>query len=161
MTLSAEQIAELLERHWGPLVAWIGPDDEAVEDIVQQGFIALAAESPPPVNPAAWLYKVTRNIAINERSKRQRRNRRHRAVARPEEEQSPLWRTAEAAEIADLLNRLPEQQREVVVARIWGGLSFEEIADATSKSRTTVWRYYDAALTNLRDHHGVTCNTKN
>ncbi|MFG0263502.1 MAG: sigma factor-like helix-turn-helix DNA-binding protein [Novipirellula sp. JB048] len=36
------------------------------------------------------------------------------------------------------MQALPLEQRETVVARIWGQLSFEEIATLTNSSRSTV-----------------------
>jgi RNA polymerase sigma-70 factor (ECF subfamily) len=62
--------------------------------------------------------------------------------------------------LAEKLSRLPDEQREVVVARIWGDLSFEEIARVLEKSQATVWRQYQAALMSLRELYGATCETK-
>ncbi len=161
MTISPETLAELLERHWGPLVVWVGPCGGAAEDVVQKAFIALSAESVVPRNPAAWLYKTSRNLAINERKQRQRRQRRHEIAARPEEQPCDVWRSSQAAELAEKLNRLSEESREIVVARIWGGLSFEEIAQVVQTSRVTVWRRYNSALQSLRELYGAPCETKN
>jgi len=49
------------------------------------------------------------------------------------------------------LDALPMEQREVVIARIWGGLTFDEIAALTGDSRTTVFRRYGEALEVLRE----------
>ena len=160
MTISATSLAELLDRHWGPLVAWVGPCNGAAEDVVQQAFIALSRETTVPAQPIAWLYKTSRNLACNERKQRTRRIRRHQVVARPEQQPCPLWQTQEAAELAERLGELPSDAREIVVARIWGELSFDEIAKLVHKSRATVWRHYNAALESLRDIYGVPCNTK-
>jgi RNA polymerase sigma-70 factor (ECF subfamily) len=46
---------------------------------------------------------------------------------------------------------LPPEQREVVIARIWGGLTFDEIAALVRDSRTTVHRRYNEALATLRE----------
>jgi RNA polymerase sigma-70 factor (ECF subfamily) len=49
------------------------------------------------------------------------------------------------------LDALPPDQREVVVARIWGGLTFDEIAALVGEPRTTVYRRYGEALEVLRE----------
>jgi RNA polymerase sigma-70 factor (ECF subfamily) len=60
-------------------------------------------------------------------------------------------RTAAAA-----LERLPEEQREVIVAHLWGGLTFEEIAEVTGASSSTAHRRYAEGLQTLRQELGVT-----
>jgi RNA polymerase sigma-70 factor (ECF subfamily) len=46
---------------------------------------------------------------------------------------------------------LPLEQREVVVARIWGGLTFEEVARLAGCSLPTAQRRYQAGLAVLRE----------
>ena len=48
------------------------------------------------------------------------------------------------------LHQLPESQREVLVLRIWGELSFAEIATALGDSINTVASRYRYALDGLR-----------
>ena len=52
---------------------------------------------------------------------------------------------------------LPADQREIIVARLWGGLSFEEIAQLAGESTSTVYRCYQRGLTALRERLGVSC----
>ena len=161
MAVSPEVLAELIDRHWAPLVASVGADDRAAEDVVQQAFIALAAERVSPENPTAWLYKTSRNLAINERKQRERRRVRQGKAAQPERQPSDAFRNSEAAELNEHLGQLSDDAREIVVARIWGGLSFDEIAGVVGKSRATVWRHYRAAIETLRESYGVSCETEN
>ena len=155
--MSPIAIGQLIDQHWGPLLAWVGAQDEAAEDIVQRAFIALATEAIVPENPVAWLYTTTRNLRINEHIQRQRRSRRESDVARPESVRGNLGFSAEALELLQMLEKLSSQQREVVVARLWGGLSFEEIAGTLQTSRATAWRHYQSALEQLRSLYGVSC----
>lgn len=161
MTISPIAINKLLDRHWGPLVAWVGPCGGAGEDVVQQAFIELARQKIEPDNPIGWLYRASRNLAINEQKQQRRREKRHRAIARPERQPCSVWQSTEAAELADRLGMLSEDARQVVVARIWGGFSFEEIAGMLQKSRATVWRHYQSALDELRTLYGAPCKVKN
>lgn len=54
------------------------------------------------------------------------------------------------SEIRTLINELPEDQREVVLLRHYGGLSFKEIADQTDVSINTALGRMRYALINLR-----------
>jgi RNA polymerase sigma-70 factor (ECF subfamily) len=92
----------------------------------------------------------------------ERRLRRETAVAHRGE---PWFEAADesrldAATATRALQRLPLAEREVVVARIWGGLSFEEIAGLTDASTSTVHRRYQAGLAALRERLGLTCPPK-
>jgi RNA polymerase sigma factor (sigma-70 family) len=53
-------------------------------------------------------------------------------------------------EIRTLINELPDDQREVVLLRHYGGLSFKEIADQTDVSINTALGRMRYALINLR-----------
>lgn len=52
--------------------------------------------------------------------------------------------------IKELVKRLPEEQREVLIMRHWGDLSFKEIADQTGVSINTALGRMRYALNNLR-----------
>jgi RNA polymerase sigma factor (sigma-70 family) len=54
------------------------------------------------------------------------------------------------SEVRSLINELPEDQREVVLLRHYGGLSFKEIADQTDVSINTALGRMRYALINLR-----------
>jgi RNA polymerase sigma-70 factor (ECF subfamily) len=55
-----------------------------------------------------------------------------------------------AEEIAAALERLPVEQREVVELRIYGGLTFREIAEVLAVPQGTVATRYRTALQRLR-----------
>lgn len=160
MPIDPTTLSQLIEAHWGPLLVWVGPEGSIAEDIVQECFIRLSREHPVPTRPVAWLYTVARRLAINERLARTRRRRREQSSATHAVGGSSAWKTLEARELADQLQRLDPELREIVVARVWGDLSFDEIAEATGKSKATVWRIYGLALSKLREIYGVTCETK-
>ena len=56
--------------------------------------------------------------------------------------------------LKDAVERLPEQQRAVVVLRIWSGLSYREIAQSVDRTEATVRSYMFHALKNLRERLG-------
>src|SRR5690606_27499675 len=54
------------------------------------------------------------------------------------------------AGVRDLIEQLPDEQREVIVMRMYGDLSFKEIADITSVSINTALGRMRYGLLNLR-----------
>jgi RNA polymerase sigma factor (sigma-70 family) len=52
--------------------------------------------------------------------------------------------------VRDLIRLLPEEQRQVLIMRHWGNMSFKEIADATGVSINTALGRMRYGLTNLR-----------
>ena len=59
------------------------------------------------------------------------------------------------------LAELPLDQREVIVARLWGGLSLEEVAKLTGSSVSSVHRLYHRGLSSLRERLRVPCPARN
>ncbi len=162
MPLSAAQLTRLIDQHWDALVIWVGPNTGYAEDVVQEAFIKISAEHPPPDHPAAWLYKVCRRLAINQQKSEQRRTRREEKVAlqRDSKVTDSSLQPAVAAQLSDersqllaALNELDQTQRRVVIAKIWGELSLDEIADSMACSRATVWRNYQRAIRHLQQHY--------
>jgi RNA polymerase sigma-70 factor (ECF subfamily) len=51
-----------------------------------------------------------------------------------------------AAEVTALLWQLDPLDREILVARVWGGLSFEEVVAVVDRPLSTVHRRYRQAL---------------
>jgi RNA polymerase sigma-70 factor (ECF subfamily) len=47
--------------------------------------------------------------------------------------------------------------REVLIAKVWGRLTLEQIALALDSSKSAVHRRYEQALSALREKLGVTC----
>ncbi|MDB5391330.1 MAG: hypothetical protein JWM11_6976, partial [Planctomycetaceae bacterium] len=62
----------------------------------------------------------------------------------------------DALEAARALAELPQSHREVIVARLWGGLAYQEIAEVLEISSSSAHRYYEAGIVLLREKLGVT-----
>ena len=60
-----------------------------------------------------------------------------------------------ADEIQQGLLRLDAESREIIIAHIWTGLTFRQIAEVFGTSSSAVHRQYHAALSQLRDQLGV------
>ena len=62
--------------------------------------------------------------------------------------------TAAAQALADL----PLEQREAIVARLWGGLSLEETARLMGVSLSTAYRRYQQGIAALRERLEGKCH---
>ena len=100
----------------------------------------------------AWLFRATRNAAIGAARSLWRRGRRERAVARSRGEwfdprpEDPI----DAAAAQEALESLPAAQREIVLLRLWSGLTLVEIADVTGAPTSTVHDHYRKGIAGVR-----------
>ncbi len=153
-----DDFARLLDTHGPPLVLYARQWCDAPEDVVQEAFLKLVALHQPPRAVVPWLYRVVRNAALDANKAARRRQRREEAVARPVRWfAEPEIEGLDAAAAVDALQRLLVEEREVIVARLWGGLSFEDIASVSGCSASTAFRRYQAGLDALRKELGVPC----
>jgi RNA polymerase sigma factor (sigma-70 family) len=136
---------------------WV--DSATAEDVVQEALVALLAERPAPQNLIAWMYRVVRNAAFDHHRASTRRWRRERVVAEERgdwfESRPDVAMDARAAEQA--LQSLSSENRQLVVMRIWGELTFAEIASIMALSESTVHGRYKKALAELRSVLEKTC----
>ena len=143
-------LGQLYRRHAPALRLYARQWGGAAEDLVQNAFVRLARQEPPPDNVAAWLYGVVRNEALTDQRGSARRRRREQRAGPPEEWFTPAEDRIDAGEAARRLAELPLELREVIAARLWGGLTFEEIAALVGCSTPTAHRRYHAGLEQLR-----------
>ena len=156
--MSPGEVASLIDTHAAPLLLYARQFCDAAEDVVQEAFVKLVAAPRRPDEVVGWLYRVVRNGAIDAARGSRRRKRRECAAARPvrwfvEDEVAGL----DAGGAVAALERLPQEQREVIVARLWGGLGFEQIAAVAACSASTAFRRYTAGIEALRQILGETC----
>jgi RNA polymerase sigma-70 factor (ECF subfamily) len=153
-----DDFVRLVDRHAAPLILYARQWCATPEDVVQEAFLKLVALRQPPRAVVPWLYRVVRNAALDASKSARRRQRRESAVARPKRWfVEPEVNGQDAAAAVAALQRLPDEEREVIVARLWGGLSFEEIAEVAGCSVSTAFRRYNAGLDALRKELGVAC----
>lgn len=148
--IEAEELGRLYREHAAALRLFARQWPTAGEDVVHDAFIKLAQQSPPPDQALPWLYRVVRNAALAAARGESRRTRREDSVAASESWFEAADDRIDGAEAARLLAELPLEQREVVVARVWGGLTFEEIAGLVGCSLPTAHRRYQTGLTEMR-----------
>ena len=129
----------------------------SAEDVVQEAFLKLMKQKVFPDNPIAWLYTTVRNLSNNELRSQTRRKKREFAV----QESKGLFDVPESDQKEEIdqmirtLESLDLEYREIIVAKIWGGLTFEEIAAMTGTSRSGVHRKYQEGIRILGEELGV------
>lgn len=150
--LSASDVRRLYGQHGPALLAYACSfvrDLATGEDVVHQVFLRLLqGKTTMPDVPIAYLYRAVRNAALNA----------CRNVARDVPlETHAIWLECRDADrdasltLQRALSDLPEQQREVVVMRIWSGMTLEEVAVATGVSLHTAASRYRYGLDKLRE----------
>jgi RNA polymerase sigma-70 factor (ECF subfamily) len=162
----ANAFARLYARHKGPLYRYLlrqCGQPATAEELFQEIWLKLiAARTGYTVQArfATWLYRIAHNRLIDH----YRASRRGLPVSyagdcpewaevpapteKQPEHQDECYRRAER--LLELLAELPEAQREVVLLKEEGGLSLEEIAQATGTGRETVKSRLRYALARLR-----------
>ena len=154
----ADQLARLLSEHAAALALFAAQWTDAADDCVQEALIRLAGQAHWPDNAVAWLYRVVKNQAINQARSGDRRRRHEGLASRLRQEACGAEESAvDASSLAAALESLDAAQREVVVAKVWGKLTLEQIAEVVGSSKSAVHRRYEAALAALREKLGVTC----
>jgi RNA polymerase sigma-70 factor (ECF subfamily) len=149
--IAPDLLGRLYREHAPALLLFARQWGDGAEDIVQAAFLKLAQQSSPPGQVLPWLYRVVRNeaLATNRSAARRRRREQHASS-------SEAWFTAvdeqlDARDASRLLAELPLDLREVIVARLWGGLTFDEIAKLVGCALPTAHRRYQAGLLMLKE----------
>jgi RNA polymerase sigma-70 factor, ECF subfamily len=157
-----ECVEPLLRRHAGPLLAFLRHlvgDPHRGEELFQEVFLTVWVkraqyEAGRPFRP--WLYAIALNRCREEFRRRpgESLSLNGDGVVAPADSDPTPVDTAVATERAALVQaavqRLPEQQRSVVMLRVWQGLPYAEIAAAMDVSEGTVRAHMHHALANLR-----------
>ena len=159
--MGPEQLGRLIDDLGPALVLYARQWCTAPEDVVQNAYLKLSYQRPAPPEPLSWLYRAVRNEAMSAgRAERRRRYYEGRAAA-----SAPPWfapaeaSRLDAATATDALARLALEEREVIVAHLWGGLTFEQIGPLIGTSSATAHRRYVSGLNTLRNLMGEPCPT--
>lgn len=124
------------------------------EDVVQEAFVRFwRHQRGLPGEPMALLVTSVRRAAFDlARREGRRAAREERALADEAQAffETPFDGDDRRAAIESALQRLPDEQREVLVLKIWGELTFEQIAAELGLSPNTAASRYRYALAALR-----------
>jgi RNA polymerase sigma-70 factor, ECF subfamily len=130
---------------------WVRSPADA-EDVVQEAFVKFWRRNHSIEN-RALLYATVRSIALDFIRRDSRRARREfDAVAETERSIEPQFAVEDESQqaLAVAVDRLPDEQREVLVMKIWNELTFSEIGNALGISQNTAASRYRYALGALK-----------
>ncbi|WP_372365203.1 RNA polymerase sigma factor [Candidatus Uabimicrobium sp. HlEnr_7] len=123
-------------------------DFQMAEDIVQEIFVNLLNNNQVPQKPKSYLMQAVRNRAFNcQRS----------PSLKSLDDCTNVWfnqpleKKEQREKLTFALSCLPQEQREVIVLKIWGQLTFKEIAETVHLSPNTTASRYQYGIKHLRE----------
>ena len=157
--MNSRLIEELIRAHGAALQLYASQWCRCPQDCVQNALIKLTRSEEVPSAIVPWLYRVVRNEAISAGRSERRRRFREDQYARQRFENSDS-EPIDVDQLEQSLERLTPDLREIITAKIWGGLTFDEIAQVVGSSSTTVHRKYAKGLSQLKEKLGLEWLTK-
>ncbi len=167
MEVSPRELVESAQADFeGPLTGYaaglLGGDWERARDVVQDTFVKLHRQDPNAIQGKlkSWLYTVARNRSIDILRKEnpmltsagEAFVNLNDSAPNPAEE---LERRERFDEVLAFLERLPENQREVIRLKFQGDLSYKEIAEITGLSVSNVGFLIHTGIKRMRSLMGV------
>ena len=148
----SEDVRRLYEEHGRALLAYASAllrDPSAAEDVLHHVFLnLLKGRAAMNGAPAPYLFRAVRNTALNHiRGQSRETDLGDTAVWLESPDGSPETSIA----LQSALRALPDEQREVVVLKTWGHLTFEEAAAVIGVSPNTAASRYRYGIEKLRE----------
>jgi RNA polymerase sigma-70 factor (ECF subfamily) len=156
----AQQVVEKLAGLTLYARQWL--DAASADDVVQEALTALLAERHPPDDPIPWMFRAVRNAAIDQIRSSSRRRKREETIAQLRREwfESNLESAIDAQTAEQALRQLPDENRQIIILRIWGGLGYAQIAQIVELSTSVVYERYKSSLLQLRSELEKSCRNK-
>lgn len=135
--LDSNRVVKLAEKYGASLVLFARQWTREPDDALQEALIVLLNVAQPPIDAVAWLFTAVKRKAMNHIRSETRRRKYTQSFAANRD----VWfdddqsKSLLAQKVQSLLETLPELDRQILVARIWGELSFQQIAEVVDRSR--------------------------
>ncbi|HET6510990.1 MAG TPA: sigma-70 family RNA polymerase sigma factor [Candidatus Kapabacteria bacterium] len=140
-----EAFTKLFKAHNQRIFAYcykmLGSEEQA-QDVAQEVWekvIDLRKEPPLVENPVGFLMRITRNKCLDVIKLRKNNS----SLSDLDDHQHPYEEEHESSDEEEIvlraLERLPDEQREVLVLNIYSGYRFDEIAGMLGKSPDAIW----------------------
>jgi RNA polymerase sigma-70 factor (ECF subfamily) len=125
------------------------------EDVLQESLVEAWSRTPAGRDPdAALVYATIRRRAIDLARSRHRRSRREEIATAAQDDvvwfANDVEDTETRAQLERAVRGLPEPLREVILLKVWGGLTFAQIAEATGCPPNTAASRYRYGIDALR-----------
>jgi RNA polymerase sigma-70 factor (ECF subfamily) len=137
------------------LSMYLGSRD-AADEVLQETFVRLVrgrARLARVDNLVAYVFTVARNEAARHAGRRARHRQRYTPLAAADlfHDTDDALRRETAEAVVAALRQISDDQREVVELKVYGGLTFREIAEITGVPLQTAATRYRSALERLRE----------
>lgn len=163
-TAAFELLVARHTRFAGSVALAVVSDYHAALDVVQEAFVKVLSKLDSLEDPRrfrSWLRNVVRSTALDSLRRKKVVGRSGEPLPGGDEESEPLPSPALSpeelleqselrAQVREVVGTLPESQREVVILKYLEGLSYEEIADATGLTVSTIESRLFRARNSLR-----------
>jgi len=151
----------LIEKYRQPLLRhalYILRDQDDAYDIVQETFVRAIRETrlfDPDFRIKAWLFRVAKNLCLNQLRNTSRRAAILHANPMPDRQEAQQWKTLFDGEqsilMMETLDKLGDDHREILVLRYYDELSYIEIAQVLDIKLGTVMSRLSRARKKLLD----------
>lgn len=159
--IDAEYLQHVIDTHGPALLLYARQWCRSPEDALQETWIQLINQTQPPENLLPWLYVTVRRRAMNLMRGDTRRDHHHQQSGIHQDQWFlPDSDRHESVDFQQLIAELPRTDREILVARVWGELSFSAIADLVDLSVSSVHRRYHEAIAALKRSINASENTE-
>ena len=167
-----EALEEIYRRYYRKIYSYVCRNfhrKELAEDIVQEAFLRVyrgRKNYEPSAKFSVWLYRIARNLCIDESRRYWNRNvTRESDTTVNEEQQSPLDTLQDSRtdvrqrmdeekdmlRIQEAIEQLSPAQREVIILNKFQGLSYQEIGEIIGSNTESVKQKAYRAHLRLRD----------
>ena len=123
----------------------------SAEDAVHNAFGTVLRKGRAPRELRPFMFRCVRNAALDERRFVAREAQKTSLFAKLHDETAPEARCLEA-EVEEILELLSNDERECVLLKIYGGLTFKEIAQVRGVPQGTAASWYWRGLARVRAH---------
>ena len=151
----------LIEKYRQPLLRhalYILRDQDDAYDIVQETFVRAIRETrlfDPDFRIKAWLFRVAKNLCLNQLRNTSRRSAILQANPMVDRQEAQQWKTLFDGEqsilMMETLDKLGDDHREILVLRYYDELSYTEIAQVLDIKLGTVMSRLSRARKKLLD----------
>jgi RNA polymerase sigma-70 factor (ECF subfamily) len=149
---------EIIRTVEGPLLGFARArgatdPDGLINEVLLRAFRGILVFEGTAPQFRAWIFRIARNLLIDERRHAQRRPDEvpFEPLRLPESGHAPaIDHMDEAERVTTMLEGLPLEQREVLLLRIVGGLDVQEVAEVLDKRPGAIRALQHRGLTRLR-----------
>jgi RNA polymerase sigma-70 factor (ECF subfamily) len=132
-------------------------DIHTAEDLAAEVFLRMIHSLPgyqhKGVSIQAWLYQIAHNLAIDHYRKARLRNHdplEDHTLPHPDNVDATVQRSLDSEELKHALDRLHDDQREVIILRFIADMSIDEVSQVVQKTQDSVKGLQRRGLAALR-----------